>query len=77
MLASCLLRLMRLRLVPLLATLACWPRSPAVLWLAAPVLKAIGNWNLAFFFVLLLAAGVLLGVPIGFAFGTATIAFLA
>jgi tripartite ATP-independent transporter DctM subunit len=29
-----------------------------------------------FFFVLLLAVGVLLGVPIGFSFGTATVAFL-
>jgi len=76
MLASCLLRLMRLRLVPLLATLAVLAAIAGGLWLAAPILKAIGNWNLAFFFVLLLSAGVLLGVPIGFAFGTATIAFL-
>jgi tripartite ATP-independent transporter DctM subunit len=47
-----------------------------LLLVAAPALKAIGNWNLVFFFVALLAAGVLMGVPIGFAFGTATVAFL-
>ena len=44
--------------------------------LGAPWLKAIGNWNLLAFFVVLLFAGVLMGVPIGFAFGTATLAFL-
>ena len=44
---------------------------------AAPVLKAMGNWNLVVFFVLLLGAGVLLSVPIGFAFGSATLAYLA
>jgi tripartite ATP-independent transporter DctM subunit len=76
MLASCVLRLLRLRLVPLLAVLGVLAALAAGLWFAAPALKAIGNWNLAFFFVGLLSVGVLLGVPIGFAFGTATIAFL-
>jgi tripartite ATP-independent transporter DctM subunit len=76
MLVSCLLRLMRLRLMPLLSIVAILAAIAGGLWLAAPLLKAIGNWNLAFFFVLLLATGVLLGVPIGFAFGTATVAFL-
>ncbi len=44
---------------------------------AGPVLKDAGNWNLVLFFVLLLGAGVLLSVPIGFAFGLATLAYLA
>jgi tripartite ATP-independent transporter DctM subunit len=44
---------------------------------AWPVVKTLGNWNLVFFFVLLLGAGVLLSVPIGFAFGLATLAYLA
>ncbi|HST76811.1 MAG TPA: TRAP transporter large permease subunit, partial [Acetobacteraceae bacterium] len=44
---------------------------------AWPMLKGLGNWNLVFFFVLLLGAGVLLSVPIGFAFGLATLAYLA
>jgi tripartite ATP-independent transporter DctM subunit len=42
----------------------------------AAALKGIGNWNLVLFFVLLLGAGVLLSVPIGFAFGLATVAYL-
>jgi tripartite ATP-independent transporter DctM subunit len=42
-----------------------------------PALKALGTWNLLVFFVLLLGAGVLLSVPIGFAFGLATFAYLA
>ncbi len=46
------------------------------LWVAAPSLTAIGNWNLLFFFVLLVGGAVLLGVPIAFAFGLATVAYL-
>jgi len=42
-----------------------------------PLLKSIGNFNLLVFFVFLLGAGVLLSVPIGFAFGLATLAYLA
>lgn len=76
MLLACLLRLLRLRVVPVVGVLAVLAVLAAGLWFAAPILKAIGNWNLAFFFVGLLSIGVLLGVPIGFAFGTATIAFL-
>ena len=76
MLASCLLRLAQFRWQPVLAVLAVLASIAAMLFFAGPTLKAIGNWNLAFFFVLLLGAGVLLGVPIGFAFGTATLAFL-
>ena len=53
-------------------------RSLAVLLhFAGPWLKGFGNWNLVLFFVLLLGAGVLLSVPIGFAFGLATLAYLA
>jgi tripartite ATP-independent transporter DctM subunit len=43
---------------------------------SAPPLKSIGNWNLVLFFVLLLGVGVVLSLPIGFAFGLATLAFL-
>jgi len=76
MLLSCLLRMLRFRVQPLLCVLAVLAIVATGLHLAAPALTAIGNWNLAFFFAGLLAAGVLLGVPIGFAFGTATLAFL-
>ncbi|MDE2008060.1 MAG: TRAP transporter large permease subunit [Rhodospirillales bacterium] len=48
----------------------------AALWGFAPQLQAMGNWNLVVFFVGLLALGVLSGVPIAFAFGLATVAYL-
>jgi tripartite ATP-independent transporter DctM subunit len=77
MLLSSAIRLTRLRLADLAVVAAALAMLAAVLMFGAPALKAIGNWNLLVFFVGLLAAGVLLGVPIGFAFGTATVAFLA
>ncbi len=46
----------------------------AVLHLGAAWLTALGIWNLIVFFGLLLGASVLAGVPIGFAFGLATVA---
>jgi tripartite ATP-independent transporter DctM subunit len=76
MLLSCVLRMLRFRWQPLLGVAIVLAAIAAGLYFATPALKAIGNWNLAFFFAGLLAAGVLLGVPIGFAFGTATLAFL-
>ena len=76
MLLSGALRIVRFPWKPLLAVVIVLAVLTGALFFLAPVLKAIGNWNLVFFFVLLLAAGVLLGVPIGFAFGTATVAFL-
>lgn len=48
----------------------------AVLYLGGSQLQAMGNWNLAFFFIALLGAGVLAGVPIAFCFGLVTIAYL-
>ena len=59
-----------LQVVGVLAALA------LALWAASPLLVAVGNWNLLFFFVLLVGAAVLLGVPIAFAFGLATTAYL-
>src|SRR5882724_2205224 len=47
------------------------------LWLAKPVLMAMGNYKLIVFFVVLVAAGVLAGAPIAFVFALATFAFLA
>jgi tripartite ATP-independent transporter DctM subunit len=46
------------------------------LWLLQPTFLAMGNLNLLVFFVLLVGAGVLIGVPIGFAFGMSTVAYL-
>ena len=47
------------------------------LWLAKPLLMALGNYKLIVFFVVLVAAGVLAGAPIAFVFALATLAFLA
>jgi tripartite ATP-independent transporter DctM subunit len=47
------------------------------LWYGGPALKAMGRANLVVFFVLLIGVCVLIGVPIGFAFGLATLAYLA
>ncbi|WP_254073382.1 TRAP transporter large permease subunit [Acidisphaera sp. S103] len=44
--------------------------------LGGDALADADNWNLLVFFVLLLGAGVLLSVPIAFAFGLATFAYL-
>jgi tripartite ATP-independent transporter DctM subunit len=47
-----------------------------LLYLFAPWLKAIGNWNLLVFFALMVTVTLLLGVPIGFSFGIATLAYV-
>jgi tripartite ATP-independent transporter DctM subunit len=49
----------------------------AGLYLAKPALAAIGNYRLIVFFVLLVGAAVLTGIPIAFAFGLGTFAHLA
>jgi tripartite ATP-independent transporter DctM subunit len=48
-----------------------------LLYLSKPLLMAMGNYRLIVFFVLLVGAAVLAGVPIVFAFGIATFAHLA
>lgn len=45
-------------------------------WLLEPVLRPLGNLNLLIFFVGVVAACVLTGVPIAFAFGLATFGYL-
>ncbi len=76
MLAECAILLLRVRWTHLVQVAVVLAVVAVTLHFAAPMLKSIGNWNLVVFFVVLLAAGVLLGVPIGFAFGTATVLFL-
>ncbi|MBV8582051.1 MAG: TRAP transporter large permease subunit, partial [Candidatus Eremiobacteraeota bacterium] len=48
-----------------------------VLKFAQPALLAMGNANLLVFFVVLVGAAVAIGVPIAFAFGAPTVAYLA
>jgi tripartite ATP-independent transporter DctM subunit len=49
----------------------------AGMWLARPVFATLGNVNLIIFFVALVALCVVMGVPIAFAFGIATLSYLA
>lgn len=51
--------------------------AAVILYFLADWFNNIGNWSLIVFFVLLLGCGVALGIPIGFAFGLATYAYLA
>lgn len=48
----------------------------ALLWFLSPVISLLGNINLLVFFVFFVAAMVFAGIPIAFAFGLATTAFL-
>ena len=73
----CALRLLRQSAAGLVIAAAVLIAVGGALWLGGPALRAMGNWNLAVFFVALLGAGVLAGIPIGFVFGTATLAYLA
>ena len=76
MLVVSLLRLARQGLRETVVMLGVLAVLAGVLWLASPPLIAMGNWNLLVFFVLLVGAAVLLGVPIAFGFGLATAAYL-
>ena len=70
------LRLLEFRVRDVLGVVAILGALALVLWFATPVFPGLGNWSLIVFFVLLLGAGVLIGVPIAFAFGLATVAYL-
>ncbi len=73
---SALAQLTRFRVRDIAAAVAIVLALAAVLAIAGPALHAIGNWNLLLFFVLLLGAAVLSGMPIAFGFALATIAYL-
>lgn len=47
------------------------------LWMLSPTLMELGNANLVIFFLLMLVTCVVIGVPIAFAFGLATLSYLA
>lgn len=76
MLVFCLLRLLQHKVQDVVAVVAALGVVALLLWLGAKPIVALGNYNLLLFFVVLLGAGVLLGVPIAFSFGLATIACL-
>ena len=77
MLATALARLARVGWKDTIVGVGIMGALALALHLGAPWLRELGNWNLVLFFVLLLGAGVLASVPIGFAFGLATLAYLA
>ncbi|WP_431266993.1 TRAP transporter small permease [Dankookia sp. P2] len=77
MLALCGARLLRVATLGQLAGAAgVLAVLVAALVLGKPLIIAMGKYNLLLFFVVLVAGGVLLGVPIGFAFGAATVAYI-
>ncbi|MGE5668482.1 MAG: TRAP transporter large permease subunit [Betaproteobacteria bacterium] len=76
MIAICLARIARQGWRAMLAVGVALALLAGLLWIGAPALVAIGNWNLLIFFAALLGVGVLLGVPIAFCFGLATVAYL-
>lgn len=75
-LASCLLRLPHIKFKDLASVVVLLVGVSGGLYLAAPWIKAAGNWNLVLFFIILLGAAIMAGVPIAFAFCLATISFL-
>ncbi|MDE2516098.1 MAG: TRAP transporter large permease subunit [Rhodospirillales bacterium] len=77
MLFTALVRLLRLGWKDAGFGIAVIAIMAGLLHLGSGMLTNMGNWNLVFFFVLLLGAGVLLSVPIAFSFGLATFAYLA
>ncbi len=77
MVVTALSRLLRLSWKDAVFGVAVVAVLATTLHFAGPWLKGFGNWNLVLFFVVLLGAAVLLSVPIGFAFGLATLAYLA
>ncbi|MDE1949534.1 MAG: TRAP transporter large permease subunit [Burkholderiales bacterium] len=78
MLASALERLLaRARWKQIAITGAGVGAVALALWLGAPALTAMGHANLVVFFVVLLVACIVIGVPIAFAFGLATMSYIA
>lgn len=78
MLVAAVLRLIRIaNLRSLLTSLAIVAGIIATFVLLAPVLTPLGNLNLLIFFVFVVGAMVFAAVPIAFAFGLATVGYLA
>lgn len=60
----------------ILVSLAVIALFAAGVWAATPFFQAIGNYNLIFFFIVLVVGMILLGVPIGFSFAIAALVYL-
>ncbi|WP_158924458.1 TRAP transporter large permease subunit [Acidisphaera sp. S103] len=70
-------RLIRSRPTLVLASFAGLLAFGAAIYLGRDLLAGLGNLNLVLFFVVLVAAEIAIGVPIAFAFGIATMSYLA
>jgi len=78
MLVFGLLRCIRLpRLADVALAFALVAAVGAAMFFAKPLLAAMGNYKLILFFVLLVGAAVLSGIPIAFSFGLSTFSYLA
>ena len=75
-LLSCLLRLVRHDARDIIGVLVAMLAIGIAIWLAGPMLAGLGHGSLLVFFVGLLGLGVVMGVPIAFAFSIATAAYL-
>ena len=75
-LITCLLKLARHGFGQILAVMAVLAAITALLWIAGPSLAGLGHGTLLVYFVGILGAGVMMGVPIAFAFSLATAAYL-
>jgi tripartite ATP-independent transporter DctM subunit len=69
-------QLLRFRIVDILLGALALAAVAFALFLLSPALHAMGNWSLFVFFVLLLGAAVVSGLPIAFGFAMATVAYL-
>lgn len=77
MAAIALLRALRdCRLPALLGAALAIAAATGLLWLAEPVIRAMGNWNLPIFMVGIVALLLAIGVPIALCFGLGTLAYL-
>ena len=76
MLVSCCIQMLKQSRRDLLVAVGSLGVIALALWVSQSFLQNIGNWNLLVCFVGLLLAAVLVGVPVGFAFGLATMAYL-
>ncbi len=76
MIALSVLHLLQFRLRDVVSAAVALGVLAGLIYLGRPALAGLGNWNLVVFFVVLLGAGVLIGVPIAFTFVLATVGYL-
>ncbi len=76
MIVLSVLHLLQFRWREILSAVAALAVLAGLIYAGRPALAGLGNWNLVVFFVVLLGAGVLIGVPIAFTFVLATVAYL-